>query len=166
MNTSIEYLKIIIGDTQETIRAYDTKAEVLGIILTLSTAITNFGAIASINQPVSCWLKCSWIFALLATLACALVLLPRKNPFKGMMLNGYIPSGVFYLEKILQTPKSHTELKKKIAETQWEDELLYEAMKLSIIRESKCRWVDVALYLTTATISFILIHIVFQFFIK
>jgi len=47
---SIERLQKIIDETQETIRAYDIKAEILAIILTLVIGVINFTLVNNFNS--------------------------------------------------------------------------------------------------------------------
>lgn len=54
--TTLECLQKILDETQETIRAYDTKAEVLAIIMTLVVGVINFGLVND-SCKTHCWIK-------------------------------------------------------------------------------------------------------------
>lgn len=150
-----------IADNQGTIRAYDTKAEVLGILLTLAIGITNF---TLLQHEISCskWiLASSWIIGLIAIAALGLVLYPKKDQFKNIGLGNYTPSGTYFLFNLSSTPQNTvTALANKAIDTDWVSELIYENMKLSVIRENKHHWFIYSLKLTGITLLLITLSII------
>lgn len=140
VNTAIDCLKHSIEDTQETIRGYDTKAEILAIILTMAGGITNFT-----NFPVvtsNNWiLFASWILTIVSLGLLGMVLYPKKNQFKSLELGLYVPSEVYFIHDLSSSPQNTvSNLAGKALGTNWVEELMYESMKLSLIRDKKHFW--------------------------
>lgn len=158
--TTISCVKHAIEDTQATIRAFDTKAEILGILLTLAIGITNFALLDHATGIAKCLLTSSWIMALIAIAVLGLVLHPKKNPFKNIDRGNYTPSGTYFLCNLSSSPQSTvTALADKAIKTDWVSELMYENMKLSAIRDHKHFWFTWALKLAGITILLIAISI-------
>lgn len=160
-DTTISCLKHAIEDAQGTIRAYDTKAEILGILLTLAIGITNF-TILQHGTSCSKWILASaWIVGLTAIAALGLVLHPKKDQFKNIDRGSYTPSGTYFLFNLSSSPQNTvTALANKAIDTDWVSELMYENMKLSVIRENKHYWFIWALKLTGITLLLIALSIV------
>lgn len=154
--TAISCLKHAIEDAQETIRAYDTKAEILGILLTLAIGLTNFTLLENIKGSAKWILLSSWVVALIAIAVLGFVLHPRKNPFANIASGNYIPSGTYYLSNLSSAPQNTVSaLAAKAVLTDWVSELTYENMKLSVIRDHKHSCFTWALRLTGFTILLI-----------
>ena len=163
-DTAISCLKHAMEDAQETIRAYDTKAEILGILLTLAIGITNYTLFEHCTGWPKRILLSSWIVALVAIILLGLVLHPRRNPFKNIALGNYIPSGTYYLSNLSSAPQNTvSSLADKAINTDWISELMYENMKLSAIRDHKHCWFSWALKLTGIAILLIAISIIIGF---
>lgn len=159
-NTTISCIMHAIEDTQATIRAFDTKAEILGVFLTLAIGITNFALLEHTTGVTKCLLASSWIMALITIAALGLVLHPKKNPFKNIALGNYTPSSTYFLFNLLSSPQNTiTALADKAINTDWVSELMYENMKLSAIRDHKHFWFTWALKLAGITILLIAISI-------
>lgn len=157
---TISCLKHAIEDTQATIRAYETKAEILGVLLTLAIGITNFTFLQNGTGYAKCILVGSWVVALIAIMVLGLVLHPKKNPFKNIDRGNYTPSGTYFLFNLSLSPQNTvTALADKATNTDWVSELTYENMKLSAIRDNKHYWFTWALKLTGVTILLIAISI-------
>lgn len=150
---TIDCLKHALQDTQETIRAYDIKAQSLGVLLTVSIGVVNFGIAAT---PFLL-LKILAIFASVAGLAAiwllGQVLHPRNEPWKRIQLGTYQPAHTYYLLK----PEEQGSLpvssqSERAVQTDWVAELTYELMKVSAIRNAKHRWLLWSL--RTSAVSF------------
>ena len=153
-DVTISCLQHAITDAQETIRAYDSKAEILAILLTVALGITNFTLLQ--NNP-DAWsrylLAVSWIVGLLTLASLGMVLRPRKNPFKGILLGAYRPAGTYFFCNVLACPENTVEgLAKRAKDTDWVSELTYESVKLSLIREAKHGWFSRALWFAALTL--------------
>jgi len=160
-DTTISCLMHAIDGAQETIRAYDTKAEILGVLLTLAIGITNF-TFYQHNTAYTKWiLFSSWIVALIAIAILGLVLHPKKDPFKNIDRGNFTPSGTYFLTNLSSSPQNTvTRLTDKAINTDWVSELMYENMKLSAIRDYKHCWFTLALKLTGFTILLIATSII------
>lgn len=138
LETTLSCLRDAIEDTQLTIRAYDMKANSLGVLLTVALGITNFTLLQSGDDGTKGILIACWVAGLLAITFCGLVLHPRKNPFDGLHLGGYTPKGTYFLRDIKSSPENTVvALAEKALATDWLLELTYENMKLSTIRDYK-----------------------------
>lgn len=149
----IDCLKHAIGDSQQTIRGYDTKAEILGLLLTLALAITNFNHMQSMQGFGQLLVMASWLTSLIALGFLGLVLHPNMNNFKGLSFGTYTPTCVYFLHNVTgAASNSVSDLETKARSTDWTQELMYESMKLSLIREKKHKWFIRSLMLTAVTL--------------
>lgn len=155
-------LQHAIEDAQGTIRAYDAKAEILGILLTVALGVTNFTFLQQQPGTFSKYLlAATWIVGLAAIAILGMVLHPKKDQFKGLSFGTYTPTGAYFLFNVLSSPdKSVVALAKNARETDWVSELTYENMKLSLIRESKHGWFVMALELAGVTLLLITLTII------
>jgi hypothetical protein len=154
--TAISCLMHAINDSQEAIRAYDSKAEILGVLLTLVVGMTNYALFEHSAGHLRMLLLVSWLVALATVLVTGLVLYPRKNPFKKIALGTFTPSGAYYLTNLSASPQDTIEVMvKKAINTDWVSELMYESMKLSAIRDFKHNYFIWALRLSGLTILLI-----------
>lgn len=138
--TEIGVLLGAINDAQETIRAFDLKAEILTGILTLLISLVAFVW----HDTDACLLQYLDILIIIAAflaIGClGAVLYPANNPL-GCIKNGtYIPKGVYYLSGSTLKKESVSDIAQKIANTNWNEELVFELMKVSSIRERKNHW--------------------------
>lgn len=152
---TLSCLQHAIEDTQGSIRAYDAKAEVLGILLTLALGLTNFSLFIDKATDLSIGLLGTcWIVGLIALLQLGTVLHPQKNLFKPLVMGSFIPKGTYFLVNVTSTPIS--DLISKAQSTDWIAELTYENVKLSLIRDYKhCRFIR-SLYLSGVVLLFII----------
>lgn len=158
---AISCIKHAIEDTQDTIRAYDTKAEILGILLTLAIGITNYTLFEHSTGCVKTFLLGSWSIAIVAIVVAGFVLYPKKNPFKNIALGNYIPSGTYFLTNLSTSPQNTViKLADMAINTDWVSELMYENMKLSAIRDYKHTYFNWALRLSGVTIILIIVSII------
>lgn len=162
--TAISCLMHAIDDSQEAIRAYDTKAEILGVLLTLVVGMTNYALFEHSAGHLRTLLLVSWLAALVTVLVTGFVLYPRKNPFKKIELGTFVPSGTYYLTNSSASPQDTVAvLANKAIGTDWVSELMYESMKLSAIRDLKHDCFILALRLSGLTILLIAMAVIISF---
>lgn len=161
-DVTISCLQHAIEDAQGTIRAYDSKAEILGILLTVALGITNFTLLQQTPGALSkCLLSASWVFGLLALGLLGMVLHPKKDQFRGLSYGAYTPTGAYFFFNVLSCPQNTvTELARKAQQTDWVSELTYESMKLSLIRDSKHRCFMWALKTAGLTLMLIAVTVI------
>lgn len=161
---TLECLQKALDETQETIRAYDTKAEVLAIILTLVVGIINFGIVAE-----SCKLHCEIRFLSLISIslglftlfAVGMVLYPRKNLFKDIDTGSEKPKRTYFVSfDFMPSLKSLDEYISQVDITDWKREIAYEVLKTSCIREHKHYWFHIALSCAGVTLLLILVLLI------
>ncbi len=137
---SIERLQKIIDETQETIRAYDIKAEILAIILTLLIGVINFTLVNKFNS-IGC-IKYTALttvaIGVISLFAIGLVLYPKKDVFKNIQTNTYKPKRTHFVN-IRSTPSFDNidVYLNEVDSTDWKHELAYEVLKISLIRDRK-----------------------------
>ncbi|HIJ88017.1 MAG TPA: hypothetical protein HPP97_10115 [Desulfuromonadales bacterium] len=157
----MECLQKALDETQETIRAYDTKAEVLAIIMTLVVGIINFGLVNDICKT-HCWIKfisVTSIFLGITTLfAIGMVLYPRKNLFKSIDSGEFRPKRTYYVSlDFLPSFTNLDEYLRQIDITDWKREIAYEVLKTSCIRDHKHTWFHIGLKCAGCTLVSILV---------
>lgn len=142
--TSLECLQNILDETQETIRAYDTKAEIFAVILTIFVGVINFGMVSEAGKA-HCWINTMSLFSMgigvVSLFVVGMVLWPRKNPFQGIETGDNKPKGTYYF--LLNNTTAFKNLDgflAKIDATDWKRELAYEVLKASCIRDKKHFW--------------------------
>jgi hypothetical protein len=160
---SIERLQKIIDETQETVRAYDIKAEILAIILTLVIGIINFTLVNNFNSVVSIKYTALITTALgvIALFVDGLVLYPKKDVFKAIQTNNYKPKRTYFVN--METTPTFNNIDiyvDEIDSTDWKHELAYEVLKISLIRDRKHQCFVWALRLSGLTFLGIIILIV------
>jgi hypothetical protein len=132
----IDCLKHSIEDSQHTIRGYDTKAEILGLLLTLALGITNFNHLQNMQGIAQFLLLASWLSSLVTLCFLGAVLHPNLNNFKELSFGTFTPTCVYFLHNVTgAASNSVSDLAIKARSTDWVQELMYESMKLSLIRE-------------------------------
>ena len=156
---TIDCLKHALEDTQETIRGYDNKAEILAVLLTLAVGLTNFTLFPLIVDSLEKYLlMASWVTAFAAITLLGLVLHPKVNLFEAIQKGTYTPQGTYFLHKINESPTNTiSALAERALNTNWVEELTYECMKVSIIREKKHCWFVSALLISGLTLLLILL---------
>lgn len=130
-----------IADTQATIRSYDTKAQISGVFLTLLVGVINLHApkYTSATASFSSWL--ATLLALIGASVLGFVLFPRKNPWKDVQLGDYAPKLAYYIPNPEAQPEnSLAAVTERARSTDWGQELSYELLKLSCIRNVKHGW--------------------------
>lgn len=138
--TEVEVLLDAINDAQETIRAFDLKAEILTAVLTLLVGMVAFAW----HDQDSAALKTVDIIAIITAfgaMGCLMgVLFPMNNPAENVKLGGYQPAGAYYVDRKKYADETVTDFAKKLAKVNWVEELSFELMKVSSIRQRKHDW--------------------------
>jgi hypothetical protein len=156
-DTTLSCIQHSLEDAQATIKAYDVKAEVLGLLLTLAVGITNFGFLRADDVWSKVFMYLSCILGLVALFVLGFVLVPQIKKFQQINFDGYVPSEAYFLSKVLESPQNTVPaIAKKMLSTDWVSELTYELMKLSIIREYKHKWFVRGLLWSAAAIACVL----------
>ena len=154
--TTLECLQKVLDETQETIRAYDTKAEVLAVILTLVVGIINFGIVTD-SCKVHCAIKLisvtSMALGIMTLFAVGMVLYPRKNLFQGIDTGEFIPKLTYYVSfDIVPSFKKLDEYLRQVDTTVWKREIAYEVLKTSCIRDYKHFWFHIGIRCAAVTL--------------
>ena len=90
-----------------------------------------------------------------------LVLYPKKNPFEKLSLGSYVPQQSYFMHDITSSPGNTVDvLLDKAENTNWGPELVYENMKLSVIRDRKHVLFVWALRLSGISILFVAISMI------
>lgn len=161
VQTAISCLLHAIDDTQGTIRAYDMKANSLGVLLTLALGLSN---ISLLQSPAFCTknlLFLSLVLGLLALFALGLVLRPVMNPVKKINFGNYVPTKTYFVDSKSLTVEDTVDVhSRRTVQTDWVAELTYEKMKLASIRSYKHSCFTWAVVISGATLVLIAIAIV------
>jgi hypothetical protein len=144
-----QVLLAAVGDTQETIRAIDVKAEILAAFAAAIGA--GIHSVIDTSFPIPGMLGTAAIALMfLSIISLGLVVFPRSAP--SVNLGGYVPSYTFYLPPHGRTPLNVSAVLQRARQTDWNSELAYEQLKLSRIRDRKNSWFKLGLVLAaTAT---------------
>jgi hypothetical protein len=156
---SLECLLKTLEETQQTIRAYDVKSEVLTIILTLIVSIVNFNMVSEFKSCYSIRFLSlvSLVLTIFSLLAAGLVLFPRKNLFKQIILGTYKPKFTYFVDlDIVPSFRNLDEYLNQVDSTDWKKEVAYEVLKTSCIRDHKHRWFKWASMLSGITLTVII----------
>lgn len=158
---TIESLRHAIDDSQGTIRAYDVKAEILAVLLTLIVGATSQTFCSDFNEQGQFLLKCAWVLCLLTAFLLGIVLMPKTNLFAKINYGTFTPRGSYHFHNISPYPtNSVSSIAANALATNWIEELTYEVMKLSLIRERKHFWFINSLWPAATTILVIILAII------
>jgi len=156
--TNVDILLAAISDTQNTIRAYDFKAEILAALITLLIGFIAFFLGHDHHSAFKTTVESLIIASAFGTLfQLALVLYPSRKPINSILMGTYKPSGVFYLSPASIKSTTVDEMIQSIGKTDWLSELTFELVKISAIRERKMKWFTRAL--TMSFVMFVLVGI-------
>jgi len=132
-----------LNETQETIRAYDVKAEVLAIVVTLAVGMLSYNFGDNLDY-------CGWqiyvgiaciISGLISIVCVGLVLYPSKEPLEKIDTTDYSSQQTYYINTYNFKGKMKvSSFLERIAKTDWKSELVYEILKCSSIRDRKHFW--------------------------
>lgn len=144
-----------LNEIQETIRAYDVKAEVLALVITLALGLLsqNFGdALNYCGWQIFVGIACI-ITGLISIAFVGLVLYPSKEPFEKIDTTDYSPQRSYYINTDNFAAKIKvSSLLERIEKTDWKAELVYEIIKCSSIRDRKHFWFVGALRVSALTL--------------
>lgn len=141
-STTIDCLLNNINETQETIRSYDTKAEILGILMTLVVGFLNYNLISDYKcDSIIMGLIAAATFVAITALALLLtVLFPSRNPAHEVDLGKFQPKNTYFVFKKPEEQFNFDVIYSRLVDTEWQKELLFELLKLSAIRDRKHKW--------------------------
>jgi hypothetical protein len=159
---SIECLMHAISDTQDTIRYYDIKSEIIGALLSAFVGITNLAIMNDAFLSVKCFLFLSLFFDFSAILSIGFVLYPRAAMFKNINYGSYAPKNTYFMVNYKKTISEQVDL---VNDTEWVSELTFELSKLSLIRDRKYYFFKLVLLLSGASL-FLISFATFLIFIK
>lgn len=162
--TTLECLQNILNETQETIKAYDTKAEILAILLTLIIGIINFGFVTD-ACTTHCGIKLvsiiSMSLGILSLFPIGMVLYPRKNLFEGINAGEFQPEKTYFVSfNIVPEFKNFDEYLRQVEATDWKKEIAYEILKTSCIRDHKHFWFNIGIRCAAITLLSILLLLI------
>jgi len=154
---NIECLHNAINETQETVRSYDTKSEILGILMTLVVGLLNFNLVGDYKRDtvVMLLIALATISAITSLLLMLSVLFPSRNPVEEVDLGEYTPKGTYFVFKKRGDKFNFNAIYSNMIDTDWQKELLLELLKVSGIRDRKHTWFTRAV--KTAAFTFIVI---------
>lgn len=140
LNRTISCLQHAVADVQGTIRAYDMKANILGVILTVALGYTNFTLIQKSFPYSQLLLSACWVSGLFALAATGAVLYPMRRPIANISCGAFSSSETYFISSSSLHQSTVTEMAAKALQANWIEELTFENMKLSLIRDYKHRW--------------------------
>ena len=154
-NDPITCLTNSLNEAQETIRAFDLKAEILALVVTLALGLLskNFGNKLDYSQlQIFIGISCV-VSGLIAISLIGIVLYPSKEPFKRIDKTDFTPSRTYYVNTdSFKSKIKVSELLERIQKTDWQSELTYELLKCSTIRDRKHYWFVMSLRVAGLTL--------------
>lgn len=163
IKASIECLMHAISDSQDTIRYYDIKSEIIGALLAVFVGTTNVAIMSNSFSSVKCLLFLSLFFDFAAILSIGFVLYPRVTMFKNINHGSYIPKNTYFIVNNKRTISEQVDL---VNETEWISELTFELSKLSLIRDRKFFYFKPVILLSGMSLFFISLATFLLFVIK
>lgn len=148
----LAFLYASLNETQSTVRAYDTKAQIVGIGYIFALGIV-FNFAAKLASPVLLTptnVALAWIFIVVPIILFGAVLYPTRKIAPALKRTGLEDHGCYYAR-----PGQHSspeEFLDSIRKSNLEDELAYEVLKVAGLRDLKRKRFLRALW--AATISF------------
>jgi hypothetical protein len=142
----VESLRAAVQDTQETIRAFDVKAEVLAVALAIVVAVWQWVPMQTAGVPGRWLVGLSALFALACAWCVGAVLIPRSKTRGDVNLGGYSPQNVFRPPAVDDRNVTVAVFAERARQTDWVLELTYELFKLARIRVEKEKWFQRAIY--------------------
>jgi len=142
-------LRLAIGDTQQMIRGYDTKAQVLIAVLTF--AVGTLGRAIEEEGLALPLIGFCIVAVSIAFLCCAAVVYPRAPGMKARKAGDVATSDTYFLPPPMIRLELR-ELVERVRATDWVTELTFELQKLASVRQRKAYWFRWAFISTGATI--------------
>ena len=134
---SVTYLLSALKEAQDSVRSYDTKAQIVGVgfIFTLGV-ITKFGA----NLPSPSVLNVIavilfWLLAIGPIMLFGFVLYPSRTTVQSLHSHKKVVRHTYYVSS--ESPRNLDEYLKDIGSGNWSAELAYEIIKVSGLRDLK-----------------------------
>lgn len=129
------FLYAALKESQDNIRTYDTKAQIVGIgfIFTLGMVI-KFNTWSSISADVHNWsIIITWLLIIIPAVLFGSVLYPTRRVAPEVLKNKDVVKGLFYMYKV----ESLTGYIAHLKNMDIEQELSYELLKVSYLRDLK-----------------------------
>ncbi len=132
-----QFLYAALKESQDNIRTYDTKAQIVGIgfIFTIGMVI-KFNTWNDVNhqwQPLL--IIFSWVLIIMPVICFGSVLYPTRRVAPHVLKNKTVVKGLFYMHEA----ENVTEYVDQLASMDIEQELAYEFLKVSYLRDLKRR---------------------------
>ncbi len=150
-----QFLYAALKESQDNIRTYDTKAQIVGIgfIFTIGMA-TKFHTWTATPDSWQLWaIVATWVLIIVPVVLFGAVLYPTRRFAPSVLRNKDLVKGMFYMNDV----ESLADYVNQLNDMDTEQELSYEILKVSYLRDLKRRRFLNAL--TAATISLILLFI-------
>ena len=142
-----QFLISALEDAQEVVRAFDVKAEILGVFLTLLVGL--LGIQYHHSSDPALWervLAAIGAATMLVSMGCLGGLLwPSKKVIDRLDLGDFRPSHLYFLTKNDLNNMSVADLASKSKSVDWNTEIIWELAKVSVIRDRKRFWFNCAL---------------------
>lgn len=131
-----------INEAQDAIRGYDTKAEILGILMTLVVGFLNYNLLSDYSSDllIKLGIAAGTLLAITAVGLMLIVLFPSNNPANEVYLGSYTPKNTYFFYKKNGERFDFEKIHADLTTTDWRKELLFELLKLSHIRDRKHAW--------------------------
>ena len=131
------FLYAALKESQDNIRTYDTKAQIVGIgfIFTLGMMFKFNSWTAQAAQWNHLAVIISWVLIILPVASFGSVLYPTRRVAPHVLKNKEIVKGLFYMNEA----ENVTEYVKQLGQMDIEQELSYELLKVSYLRDLKRR---------------------------
>lgn len=130
-------LMAVLKEAQDTVRSYDTKAEICGVGFILAFGIVKQSGDA-IPIPVnyaSLYVLAGWLVAILPIIMFAMVLYPsRIDRVTAKLPSNGVRDVMYFDPRRFPHPDAYVEAARK---SDWAHEIVYEIMKVSAIRDIK-----------------------------
>jgi hypothetical protein len=138
---TIENLKCVLAENQETIRAFDTKSEILAVVLTLIVGVIQLAFPDSRHIQDTVFhtaINCLSAAGLVALAFVGFVLYPSRRPAERINLGSVKPKHAWYVT--LNADLTVSKFLAQVKTTDWGSEIAYEVCKTAAIRDRKSYW--------------------------
>jgi hypothetical protein len=152
------YLLAVLKETQDTVRSFDTKAQIVGIGFILTMGILK-GFFERMGGPVDVSLfsvVMAWLVAIGPIVLFGSVLYPSRGKMESSNVEGHDIRHAFYLGSDLK--RDFHEYLEDITSSDWREELVFELVKTSRIREIKRRRFILALTVSCMSLLIMALH--------
>lgn len=149
ISAQCKYLQIALEEAQATVRAYDTKAQIVGIGYTfaLNIVATVVGGLPGAHEEGPIFIILFWLIVMAPLFLFGYVLYPSRRTVPKVNDTSELDlTRTLYLQSTRY--RTVTELKDAVGKSDWVAELAYEALKVSKLREQKRARFITALFAT------------------